>query len=161
MSSAVWMERRSPSGRAATANTIGKMALGIDDTPVTAATTPGQQKSVAVVRQCTKLCTAILLAQNLETLRAMGVNLIDPRTIGSQDRRQPAGRRLRGFWGRRPFGKRILIAVARTSVSPWNPHQPRLRKGGIALGLEAYRRGRQLWHRCPGSSSCAPDLCRA
>ncbi|MFZ2471450.1 MAG: bifunctional phosphopantothenoylcysteine decarboxylase/phosphopantothenate--cysteine ligase CoaBC, partial [Methanothrix sp.] len=66
----------------ATANTIGKMACGIDDTPVTtfATTALGSGKPVAVVpamHEAMYRHPAVL--RNLGALRAMGVTLIDPR----------------------------------------------------------------------------------
>ena len=66
----------------ATANTIGKMAQGIDDTPVTtfATTAIGSGKPVMVVpamHEAMYRHPAVL--RNLDALRALGVAVIDPR----------------------------------------------------------------------------------
>ncbi len=66
----------------ATANTVGKMALGIDDTPVTtfATTALGSGKSVMVVpamHEAMYYHPAVI--KNLEALRYYGRSVIDPR----------------------------------------------------------------------------------
>lgn len=135
----------------ATANTIGKMALGIDDTPVTtfATTALGSKKSVAVVPAMHEAmyCHPAVI-KNLETLRAMGVNLIDPRIEEGKakiaDNLQVVQKVERILGPGDLSGKRILITSGSNaeSVDPIRILTNRASgKTGIALGLEAYRRG--------------------
>src|SRR5512136_2304308 len=66
----------------ATANTIGKIAMGIDDTPVStfATTALGSGKPVVVVPAMHEaMYRHPAVIKNLETLKGMGVRLIDPR----------------------------------------------------------------------------------
>src|SRR5512136_1967612 len=66
----------------ATANTIGKIALGIDDTPVTtfATTAIGSGKPVMVVPAMHEaMYRHPAVIKNLETLRAFSVAVVDPR----------------------------------------------------------------------------------
>lgn len=135
----------------ATANTIGKMATGIDDTPVTtfATTALGSKKSVAVVPAMHEAmyCHPAVI-KNLETLRAMGVNLIDPRIEEGKakiaDNLQVVQKVERILGPGDLSGKRILITSGSNaeSVDPIRILTNRASgKTGIALGLEAYRRG--------------------
>ncbi len=66
----------------ATANTIGKMAMGIDDTPVTtfATTALGSNKPVVVVPAMHEaMYNHPSVVKNIQMLRNMGVTVIDPR----------------------------------------------------------------------------------
>lgn len=135
----------------ATANTIGKMACGIDDTPVTtfATTALGSGKPVAVVpamHEAMYRHPAVLM--NLESLREMGVVLIDPRIeegkakIADNARTVLEVERLLG-----PAdlaGKRIVITSGSNAeaVDPIRILTNRASgKTGVALALEARRRG--------------------
>ncbi|HEX7445460.1 MAG TPA: bifunctional phosphopantothenoylcysteine decarboxylase/phosphopantothenate--cysteine ligase CoaBC [Methanothrix sp.] len=134
-----------------TANTIGKMACGIDDTPVTtfATTALGSGKPVAVVpamHEAMYRHPAVL--RNLESLRAMGVTLIDPRIeegkakIADNLRVVREVERLLGPGDL--AGKRILITSGSNAevVDPIRILTNRASgKTGIALALEARRRG--------------------
>ncbi len=135
----------------ATANTIGKMALGIDDTPVTtfATTAIGSQKPVVVVPAMHEAmyCHPAVI-KNLQTLRDMGIVLIDPRIeegkakIADNSRIVLEVERLLGPGDLK--GKKILITSGSNAerVDPIRILTNRASgKTGIALALEAYRRG--------------------
>lgn len=135
----------------ATANTIGKMALGIDDTPVTtfATTAIGSQKPVVVVPAMHEAmyCHPTVI-KNLQTLRDMGIVLIDPRIEEGKAKIADSSRivleveRLLGPGDLK--GKKILITSGSNAerVDPIRILTNRASgKTGIALALEAYRRG--------------------
>lgn len=138
----------------ATANTIGKMACGIDDTAVTtfATTALGSGKSVAVVpamHEAMYRHPAVL--KNLERLREMGVLLIDPRLEeGKAKIRDNAAivwevERLLGPGDL--AGKRIVITSGSNAeaIDPIRILTNRASgKTGIALALEARRRGAEV-----------------
>jgi phosphopantothenoylcysteine decarboxylase/phosphopantothenate--cysteine ligase len=138
----------------ATANTIGKMALGIDDTPVTtfATTAIGSGKPVMVVpamHEAMYRHPAVL--RNLDALRAMGAAVIDPRMeegkakIASSAHIVLEVERLLG-----PHdlsGKKILITSGSNAeaVDPIRILTNRASgKTGVALALEARRRGAEV-----------------
>jgi phosphopantothenoylcysteine decarboxylase/phosphopantothenate--cysteine ligase len=138
----------------ATANTVSKMACGIDDTPVTtfATTALGSGKPVAVVpamHEAMYRHPAVL--RNLESLRKMGVTLIDPRIeegkakIADNLRVVREVERLLGPGDLQ--GKRILITSGSNAevVDPIRILTNRASgKTGIALALEARRRGAEV-----------------
>jgi phosphopantothenoylcysteine decarboxylase / phosphopantothenate---cysteine ligase len=138
----------------ATANTIGKMACGIDDTPVTtfATTALGSGKPVAVVPAMHEAmyCHPAVL-RNLEALRKMGVTLIDPRMEEGKakiaDNLQVV-REVERLLGPGDLqGKRILITSGSNAegVDPIRILTNRASgKTGIALALEARRRGAEV-----------------
>ena len=138
----------------ATANTIGKMACGIDDTPVTtfATTALGSGKPVAVVpamHEAMYRHPAVL--RNLERLKEMGVALIDPRIEEGKAKiadNLMVVREVERLLGPADLaGKRIVI----TSGSNAEADDP-IRiltnrasgKTGVALALEARRRGAEV-----------------
>ena len=135
----------------ATANTIGKMACGIDDTPVTtfATTALGSGKPVVVVpamHEAMYRHPAVL--RNLEALRKMGVTLIDPRI--EEGKAKIADnllivREVERLLGPGDLqGKRILITSGSNAevIDPIRILTNRASgKTGIALALEARRRG--------------------
>jgi len=138
----------------ATANTIGKMACGIDDTPVTtfATTALGSGKPVAVVpamHEAMYRHPAVL--RNLETLRGMGVTLIDPRLEEGKAKiadNLTVVREVERLLG--PFdlvGKRIVITSGSNAetIDPIRILTNRASgKTGVALALEARRRGAEV-----------------
>jgi len=138
----------------ATANTIGKMACGIDDTPVTtfATTALGSNKPVAVVPAMHEAmyCHPAVL-RNLEALRKMDVTLIDPRIEEGKakiaDNLQVV-REVERLLGPRDLkGKRILITSGSNAevVDPIRIMTNRASgKTGVALALEARRRGAEV-----------------
>ena len=135
----------------ATANTIGKMACGIDDTPVTtfATTALGSGKPVAVVpamHEAMYRHPAVL--RNLETLRGMGVALIDPRLEEGKAKiadNLTVVRDVERLLGPADLaGKKIVITSGSNAeaVDPIRILTNRASgKTGIALALEARRRG--------------------
>ena len=138
----------------ATANTIGKMACGIDDTAVTtfATTALGSGKPVAVVpamHEAMYRHPAVL--KNLERLREMGVLLIDPRLEeGKAKIRDNAAivwevERLLGPGDL--AGKRIVITSGSNAeaIDPIRILTNRASgKTGTALALEVRRRGAEV-----------------
>jgi len=138
----------------ATANTIGKMACGIDDTPVTtfATTAIGSGKPVVLVpamHEAMYRHSAVL--KNLQTLRDMGVVVIDPRIEEGKAKIQDSARvileveRLLGPGDLR--GKRIIITSGSNAERLDDIRILTNRssgKTGVALALEAYRRGAEV-----------------
>jgi phosphopantothenoylcysteine decarboxylase/phosphopantothenate--cysteine ligase len=138
----------------ATANTIGKMAHGIDDTPVTtfATTALGSRKPVMVVpamHQAMYRHPAVI--RNLEALQAMGVVLVDPKVeegkakIADPERVVLETERL---LGRRDLaGKRILVTSG-SSAERIDPIRILTNRSsgrtGTEIALEAYRRGAEV-----------------
>ena len=138
----------------ATANTIGKMACGIDDTAVTtfATTALGSGKPVAVVpamHEAMYRHPAVL--KNLETLRQMGVCLIDPRL---EEGKAKIADNASIVWEVERLlgpgdlaGKRIVITSGSNAeaIDPIRILTNRASgKTGIALALEARRRGAEV-----------------
>ncbi|MCK9442427.1 MAG: bifunctional phosphopantothenoylcysteine decarboxylase/phosphopantothenate--cysteine ligase CoaBC [Methanothrix sp.] len=138
----------------ATANTIGKMACGIDDTPVTtfATTALGSGKPVAVVpamHEAMYRHPAVL--RNLDALRDMGVTLIDPRIEEGKAKiadNLAVAREVERLLGPRDLdGKRIVITSGSNAeaVDPIRILTNRASgKTGVALALEARRRGAEV-----------------
>ena len=138
----------------ATANTIGKMACGIDDTPVTtfATTALGSGKPVAVVpamHEAMYRHPAVL--RNLDALREMGVTLIDPRIEEGKAKIADnllVVREVERLLGPADLtGKRILITSGSNAetVDPIRILTNRSSgKTGVALALEARRRGAEV-----------------
>jgi len=138
----------------ASANTIGKMACGIDDTPVTtfATTALGSNKPVAMVpamHEAMYRHPAVL--RNLETLREMGVTLIDPRLEEGKAKiadNLAVVREVERLLGPADLaGKRIVITSGSNAetVDPIRILTNRASgKTGVALALEARRRGAEV-----------------
>ncbi|MDM7913136.1 MAG: bifunctional phosphopantothenoylcysteine decarboxylase/phosphopantothenate--cysteine ligase CoaBC, partial [Methanotrichaceae archaeon] len=135
----------------ATANTIGKMALGIDDTPVTtfATTALGSGKPVMVVPAMHEAmyCHPAVM-KNLEALQSFGVVIIDPRIEEGKAKIADGSRvvlEVERLLGPKDLsGKKILITSGSNAerVDPIRILTNRASgKTGVALGLEAYRRG--------------------
>lgn len=135
----------------ATANTIGKMACGIDDTPVTtfATTALGSGKIVAVapaMHEAMYRHPAVL--RNLEALREMGVFMIDPRIEEGKAKiadNLHIVREVERLLGPADLaGKRVVITSGSNAetVDPIRILTNRASgKTGVALALEARRRG--------------------
>jgi len=147
----------------ATANTIGKMACGIDDTPVTtfATTALGSGKPVMVVPAMHEAmyCHPAVI-RNLKALREMGVVLVDPRIEEGKAKIADNGRvvlEVERLLGKGDLlGKKILITSGSTAekVDPIRILTNRASgKTGIEIALEAYRRGAEVTvvHRFPQS----------
>lgn len=128
------------------------MANGIDDTPVTtfATTALGSGKPVAVVPAMHEaMYRHPAVIRNLETLREMGVVLIDPRIEEGKakiaDNRRVVAEVERMLGPGDLEGKRILITSG-SNAEPIDPIRILTNrasgKTGVALALEARRRGR-------------------
>lgn len=135
----------------ATANTIGKMACGIDDTPVTtfATTALGSGKPVMVVPAMHEAmyCHPAVI-RNLATLHSMNVVLIDPRIeegkakIADNSRIVLEIERLLGPNDLK--GKKILVTSGSNAerIDPIRILTNRASgKTGTEIALEAYRQG--------------------
>ncbi len=145
----------------ATANTISKMASGIDDTPVTtfATTAIGSAKPVMVVPAMHEaMYRHPVILKNLEVLRTMGVAVIDPRIEEGKAKIANSAlvvMEVERLLGPRDLrGKKILITSGSNaeSIDPIRILTNRASgKTGVALALEAYRRGAEvtLVHRSP------------
>lgn len=138
----------------ATANTIGKIACGIDDTPITtfATTAIGSGKPVMVVPAMHEaMYRHPAVVRNLEALREMGVSIVDPRMeeakakIAENSRIVLLVERLIGPGDLR--SRRILVTSGATAerVDPIRILTNRASgKTGVELALEAYRRGAEV-----------------
>lgn len=138
----------------ATANTIGKMAQGIDDTPVTtfATTAIGSEKKVMVVpamHEAMYRHPAVL--KNLDILRSMGVLVVDPRIEEGKAKIADTGdvtlavERLLGPCDL--ASRKILITSGATAerIDPIRILTNRASgRTGVEMGLEAYRRGAEV-----------------
>jgi phosphopantothenoylcysteine decarboxylase/phosphopantothenate--cysteine ligase len=138
----------------ATANTIGKMAHGIDDTPVTtfATTAIGSRKPVLVVPAMHEaMYRHPAVIRNLEALQAMGVYLVNPKIeegrakIAESERVVLEAERLLGK--KDLAGKRILVTSGSTAerIDPIRILTNRASgRTGTEIALEAYRRGAEV-----------------
>jgi phosphopantothenoylcysteine decarboxylase / phosphopantothenate---cysteine ligase len=138
----------------ATANTVGKMAHGIDDTPVTtfATTAIGSGKAVMVVpamHEAMYRHPAVL--NNLSALKEIGIKIMDPRIEEDKAKitsNQDIALEVERLLGPGDLqGKKILIISGSTAekVDPIRILTNRASgKTGIELGLEAYRRGAEV-----------------
>lgn len=138
----------------ATANTIGKIAQGIDDTPVTtyATTALGSGVPVMVVpamHEAMYRHPAVL--KNLEALRSMGVLVVDPRI--EEEKAKIAENRTvvmetERLLGPNDFaGRRVLVTSGATAerVDPIRILTNRASgKTGTQIALEAWRRGAEV-----------------
>lgn len=135
----------------ATANTMGKIACGIDDTPVTtfATTAIGSGKPVAVVPAMHEaMYRHPAVVENLNKLRSMGVVCIDPRIEESKAKIAENARivaeveRILGPGDLR--SRRILVTSGATaeSIDPIRIITNRASgRTGVEIAREAYRRG--------------------
>jgi len=134
-----------------TANTIGKIACGIDDTPVTtyATTALGSGVPVMIVpamHEAMYRHPAVL--RNLDSLRSMGVVVVDPRIEEEKakiaDNRTVVMKTERLLGPADLDGKRILVTSGATAerVDPIRILTNRASgKTGTEIALEAWRRG--------------------
>ncbi len=135
----------------ATANTVGKIALGIDDTPVTtyATTALGSGVPVMVVPAMHEaMYRHPAVVKNLEALRLMGVVVVDPRI--EEEKAKIAENRTVVMEAERLLGpndlvgKKILVTSGATAerVDPIRILTNRASgKTGTEIALEAWRRG--------------------
>ncbi len=135
----------------ATANTIGKIAYGIDDTPVTTFVTTaiGSHTPVIVVPAMHQsMYDHPAIAENLEKLGKYGINVVGPlieegiAKIASNDDIMLAVER--GLVGDALEGKRVLITSGATAetIDPIRILTNRASgKTGLELAKEAFRKG--------------------
>lgn len=138
----------------ATANTIGKIALGIDDTPVTtfATTAIGSGKPVMVVPAMHEaMYRHPAVQKNLELLKSMGIFVLDPRIEEGKAKIADSQRivlEVERLLGRKDLAsKRILITSGSNAerIDPIRILTNRASgKTGVEIGLEAYRRGAEV-----------------
>lgn len=138
----------------ATANTIGKMAIGIDDTPVTtfATTAIGSGKAVMVVpamHEAMYRHPGVL--RNLETLKSMGIAVVDPRIEEGKakiaDKERIVLEVERALGPEDLASKRILITSGSNAerIDPIRILTNRASgRTGVEIALEAYRRGGEV-----------------
>ncbi|MCQ8902651.1 MAG: bifunctional phosphopantothenoylcysteine decarboxylase/phosphopantothenate--cysteine ligase CoaBC [Methanothrix sp.] len=138
----------------ATANTIGKIACGIDDTPVTtfATTAIGSGKPVVVVPAMHEaMYRHPAVVENLKRLISMGVVCIDPRIEESKAKIAENARivaeveRILGPGDLR--SRRILVTSGATaeSIDPIRIITNRASgRTGVEIAREAYRRGAEV-----------------
>jgi phosphopantothenoylcysteine decarboxylase/phosphopantothenate--cysteine ligase len=138
----------------ATANTLGKIAAGIDDTPVTtfATTAIGAGKPVMIVSAMHEdMYNHPAVIENIEKMKGWGINFIGPRI--EEGIAKIAGNDEIVLEVERAIGKRTLCGkkILITSGSTAEPIDP-IRiltnrasgKTGNELALEAYRRGAEV-----------------
>jgi phosphopantothenoylcysteine decarboxylase/phosphopantothenate--cysteine ligase len=138
----------------ATANTIGKIALGIDDTPVTtfATTAIGSGKSVMVVPAMHEaMYRHPAVQKNLEILKSMSIAVVDPRIEEAKAKIADSQRivlEVERMLGRKDLiSKRILITSGSNAerIDPIRILTNRASgRTGVEIGLEAYRRGAEV-----------------
>jgi phosphopantothenoylcysteine decarboxylase/phosphopantothenate--cysteine ligase len=138
----------------ATANTLGKIAAGIDDTPVTtfATTAIGAGKPVMIVPAMHEdMYNHPAVVENIEKMKGWGINFIGPnieegiaKIAGNDDIVLEVERAI----GKRTLcGKKILITSGSTAepIDPIRILTNRASgKTGNELALEAYRRGAEV-----------------
>lgn len=143
----------------ATANTISKIAAGIDDTPVTtfATTAIGEGKKVMVVPAMHEsMYRHPKVLENLQSLESMGIDVIGPRfeegvaKIAGND--EIVLRVIRSLGDQTLAGKSVFITSGSTaeSIDPIRLLTNRASgRTGSALAREAYVRGAEvyLFHR--------------
>lgn len=135
----------------ATANTIGKIALGIDDTPVTTYATTALGSGVPIVvvpamHEAMYRHPAVM--RNLEALRSMGVVVVDPRIEEEKAKIAEKGTvvlEVERLLGPNDLaGRRVLVTGGATAerVDPIRILTNRASgKTGVEIALEARRRG--------------------
>lgn len=138
----------------ATANTISKIAMGIDDTPVTtfATTALGSGKPVAIVPAMHEaMYNHSAIIKNIQTLKAMGVTIIGPRIeegkakIASSSTIIWEVERLLG--PKDLVGKKVLITSGSTAerVDPIRVLTNKASgRTGVEIAKESYRRGAEV-----------------
>ncbi|WP_407281763.1 bifunctional phosphopantothenoylcysteine decarboxylase/phosphopantothenate--cysteine ligase CoaBC [Methanolobus sp. WCC1] len=138
----------------ATANTLGKIAAGIDDTPVTtfATTAIGAGKPVMIVPAMHEdMYNHPAAMENIEKMKGWGINFIGPKIeegiakiAGNDEIVLEVEREI----GKRTlYGKKILITSGSTAepIDPIRILTNRASgKTGNELALEAYRRGAEV-----------------
>ncbi len=149
-----------------TANTLSKIALGIDDTPVTTCATTALGSSIplmVVPAMHASMYDDAFVTDNLERLRGQHVAIIDPRMeegtakVATVD--AIVAEVLRELGPRDLAGRRVIIVGGATAEPVDDVRVLTNRSSGtmaLALATAAHRRGAEveLWH----SGLAAPDF---
>ncbi|TRZ67546.1 MAG: bifunctional phosphopantothenoylcysteine decarboxylase/phosphopantothenate--cysteine ligase CoaBC, partial [Methanothrix sp.] len=137
-----------------TANTLGKIAMGIDDTPVTtyATTALGSGVPVMVVPAMHEaMYRHPAVVNNLETLRSMNVTVIDPRI--EEEKAKIADpttivTKMERLLGPGDLARRKILITSGATVERVDPIRILTNrasgKTGQEIGMEAYRRGAEV-----------------
>ncbi len=137
-----------------TANTLGKIAMGIDDTPVTtyATTALGSGVPVMVVPAMHEaMYRHPAVVNNLETLRSMNVTVIDPRI--EEEKAKIADpttivTEVERLLGPGDLARRKILITSGATVERVDPIRILTNrasgKTGQEIGMEAYRRGAEV-----------------
>jgi phosphopantothenoylcysteine decarboxylase/phosphopantothenate--cysteine ligase len=145
----------------ATANTIGKIAMGIDDTPVStfATTALGSGKPVVVVPAMHEaMYRHPAVIKNLETIKAMGIIIIDPRIEeGKAKIADPKSiiSEVERLLGPRDLDRKRILVTSGSTAERLDPIRILTNrssgKTGVEIANEAYRRGAYVTivHRFP------------
>jgi|SRR5659263_163100 len=137
-----------------TANTIGKIAHGIDDTPVTTFATTAFGSSIPIIivpAMHESMYDQPIVIENIGKLTELGVELVNPKTEEGAakiaDTEEIVLRVERAAGKKTLSGKRIIITGGATAetIDPIRILTNRASgKTGIELALEAFRRGADL-----------------
>jgi phosphopantothenoylcysteine decarboxylase/phosphopantothenate--cysteine ligase len=151
-----------------TANTIGKIACGIDDTPVTTFATTALGRGMPVVvapAMHESMYRHPGVAANLERLRAWGIDIVPPRI--EEGRAKIAGieeivlHAERALSGRPLTGKRVLITSGACAEAVDDVRVLTTRSTGQmgrALALEAFRLGAEVTVVHAGRFPCVRNV---
>ncbi|HDS63230.1 MAG TPA: bifunctional phosphopantothenoylcysteine decarboxylase/phosphopantothenate--cysteine ligase CoaBC [Methanofollis liminatans] len=151
-----------------TANTIGKIACGIDDTPVTTFATTALGRGMPVVvapAMHESMYRHPAVAANLERLRAWGIDIVPPRI--EEGRAKIAGieeivlHAERALSGRPLAGKRVLITSGACAEAVDDVRVLTTRSTGQmgrALALEAFRLGAEVTVVHAGRFPCVRNV---
>jgi len=138
----------------ATANTISKIAVGIDDTPVTtfATTAIGSGKPVAVVPAMHEaMYNHPAVIRNIQTLKAMGVTIISPRI--EEGKAKIASSRsiiweVERLLGPKDMADKKVMITSGSTAERVDPIRVLTNKSsgrtGVEIAKESYRRGAEV-----------------
>jgi phosphopantothenoylcysteine decarboxylase/phosphopantothenate--cysteine ligase len=137
-----------------TANTLGKMVLGIDDTSVTTFLTTGIGTGIPVMvvpAMHNTMYDHPKVRENLESARKMGIKIIDPKIQEKKAKMASSPiiieNVIRLLSGKRMAGQKVLIVTGATMESIDDMRILTNKASGatgIALGVEAYRNGAEV-----------------
>lgn len=151
-----------------TANTIGKMASGIDDTPVTTFVTTALGRGMPVVvapAMHESMYRHPAVAENLRRLRSWGIDVVDPKVEEGKakvaDIDTVVLHAMRAVSGRPLSGKRVLITSG-ACAEPLDDVRVLTTRStgqmGRALALEAFRLGADVTVVHAGSFPCVRNV---
>lgn len=151
-----------------TANTIGKMASGIDDTPVTTFVTTALGRGMPVVvapAMHESMYRHPAVAENLRRLRSWGIDVVDPKVEEGKakvaDIDTVVLHAARAVSGRPLSGKRVLITSG-ACAEPLDDVRVLTTRStgqmGRALALEAFRLGADVTVVHAGSFPCVRNV---